>query len=572
MQSDATGQVFENGNDENRAPLAGPFDVTPTPWADMVVPSVTVSGGALSGGEVNVTWEVANQGNGLTSSASWNDSVFLERADGTGRIRLGTVNHIGFLAPGDSYVRTASFTLPEGISGNYRIVVEAPGSDNPGSTTAPYEFIYSGNNSAASQSFAVTLAPSPDLRVTRIVAPLAGQEGAVIDVDWTVRNDGAAAANGSWVDRVYLRKVGDSGPGTLIGSYSYTGPLAAGASYSRREEMRLPDKTSSAYEIIVITDATGQVYEHQADANNTLVDDATILVSLLPRPDLRIGEIIAPERVTAGATASVEFTVFNQGLVPSNGTWTDRVYLSLDDKITNDDILVSVKPNQSALDSLGEYRSISDVFTVPKRFRGTVYILVQTDATNAIDEFPNDTTASNVKAQAIFIDPIPFADLVVDGVAVNEQAFEGNTVDVRYTVTNRGAGETDKGTWTEQIWLTRDRNRPHPGQGDVLLTTLSYNGGVLDVGAGYDRQLQVTLPTGLVFGHLLHHAMGRSLRHAARRFAGAQRQPGRSQRDRFEQLPLGRHRDRRHACTKRDARNSGGAGHSQIRSPWPVVR
>ena len=61
----------------------------------------------------------------------------------------------------------------------------------------------------------------------------------------------------------------------------------------------------------------------------------------------------------------------------------------------------------------------------------------------------------------------PFADLVVHDVKAPAQAFEGNTVEVRYTVTNRGSGATDTAAWTEQIWLTCDKNRPHPGQGDV---------------------------------------------------------------------------------------------------------
>src|SRR5690606_38389458 len=232
----------------------------------------------------------------------------------------------------------------------------------------------------------------------------------------------------------------------------------------------------------------------------TLVDDRAILVAVKPRPDLRVSNIVALDSVSAAATASIEFTVVNQGLVAANGTWNDRVWLSLDDKLTSDDILVSSHENQTALGSLEEYTTSSNVFTVPKRFRGTVYVLVQTDTGNAIDEWPNDTLQSNVSAHELYVDPIPFADLVVDNVVTSAQAFEGNTVEVRYTVTNRGAGDSDLGAWTEQVWLTRDKNRPHPGQGDKLLATLRYNGGVLVEGAGYDRQLEVTLPTGLTSG------------------------------------------------------------------------
>src|SRR5690606_3540819 len=160
-------------------------------------------------------------------------------------------------------------------------------------------------------------------------------EGSVIDVEWTVANQGQEGAGGSWVDKVYLRKAGEAGAGTLIGTYSYTGPLEAGKSYTRREEMRLPDKTSDQFEVIVVTDAGNAVCERGGEENTRRVDDQTILVAVKPRPDLRVSGIMAPERVSAGATASIEFTVANQGLVEASGNWTDQVWLSLDDKITS---------------------------------------------------------------------------------------------------------------------------------------------------------------------------------------------------------------------------------------------
>ncbi|MFA7603825.1 MAG: CARDB domain-containing protein, partial [Novosphingobium sp.] len=498
VQADARDEVFENGEDANRGIRAGHFDVSPIPWADLYVASVTTPTTAMSGTRIDVSWRVGNQGIGLTNSGEWNDQVYLERTDGTGRVKLGSVNHLGFLAAGQSYDRTASFVLPNGLEGEYRIVVETPGSSNP--LSGPYEFVFTDNNRGVSAPFLVALSPSPDLVVEAISAPATGVEGQVIDVEWTVRNAGLASAEGTWIDRVYLRKTGDTGAGTLIGTYSYTGPLEAGKTYSRREEMRLPIHSSDRYEVIVVTDAANSVYEHGAEDNNRSIDDQAILVSVLPRPDLRVSEIIGPDRVSAGATASIEFKVINQGLAAANGVWTDQVWLSLDDKLTSDDILVSSLQNGAALGSLEEYLSSSATFTIPKRFRGTVYVLVATDTGNAIDEWPNDTTLSNVTAHELYVDPIPFADLVVDNVVVPAQAFEGNAISVRYTVTNRGAGDTDLGRWTEQVWLTRDKNRPHPGQGDILLTTLTYNDGILLKDAGYDRELTVTLPDGLVSG------------------------------------------------------------------------
>src|SRR3546814_17405653 len=115
----------------------------------------------------------------------------------------------------------------------------------------------------------------------------------------------------------------------------------------------------------------------------------------LPRPERSVSEIGAPYRVSAGATGSVEFKVVNQGLEAANGTWTDQVWLSLDDKLTSEDILVSTLQNPSALGSLEEYGSESCTFTVPTRFPGTVYILFATDSGNRLDECPTDTRSKD---------------------------------------------------------------------------------------------------------------------------------------------------------------------------------
>ena len=89
--------------------------------------------------------------------------------------------------------------------------------------------------------------------------------------------------------------------------------------------------------------------------------------------------------------------------------------------------------------------------------------------------------------------------MVVSDPVAPAQAIEGTSVEVRYTVTNLGVGETDVDAWTETVWLCRDRNRPHPGGGDVLLGTFEHTGS-LAVGAGYDRAVEVTLPAHVTSG------------------------------------------------------------------------
>ncbi len=72
----------------------------------------------------------------------------------------------------------------------------------------------------------------------------------------------------------------------------------------------------------------------------------------------------------------------------------------------------------------------------------------------------------------------------------------GSTFNVSYTVTNLGAGPTLVDDWTDAVWLTRDKTRPIPAKGDILLTQVTHSGG-LDLNAGYDQTLSVTLPVDL---------------------------------------------------------------------------
>ncbi len=268
--------------------------------------------------------------------------------------------------------------------------------------------------------------------------------------------------------------------------------LAAGQFYTRSEQFRLPQHVSSLYEIVVETDTSRRVYEHEFEDNNTTVDDQSMTITAMSRPDLQVSKIVAPDTVDAGSAFSVEYVIINLGPVATTvPQWTDNVYLSLDDKVTPDDLLIGSFDNGAVLASGESYRTISESIEVPKRFGGTVYVLVSSDHNQRMDEWPHET--NNTLVREVFVNPWPFADLVTSDVVAPDQAFEGNQLQVRYTVTNLGSGPTDVDAWQEQIWLTTDRNRPHPGS-DILLATFDHDGGALQRNAGYDRIRSVTLP------------------------------------------------------------------------------
>ena len=99
---------------------------------------------------------------------------------------------LGSLGAGESYERSVNITVPDGYSGTLYVQVRSSG---------PFEFVYTDNNSRIAGPVPITLAPAPDLQVVDIVAPTAADEGATIEVQWTVRNEGEASANGGWLSQ-----------------------------------------------------------------------------------------------------------------------------------------------------------------------------------------------------------------------------------------------------------------------------------------------------------------------------------------------------------------------------------
>jgi subtilase family serine protease len=501
VKTDADGQVFENGLEANNvAAASGWFDVMPIPYADLQVSTVALDGQATSGQPLPVHWTVVNQGIGLTSVGSWFDTVYLaldsggqQRIDGT----YTSFEHFGHVAIGGGYDRTGAVPVPEGLSGTVYVVVTAADRAWP-KNTAPFEFLSTTNNTHILGPIDVVLSDSPDLEVTMVTAPAEADEGGVMDVTWSVTNAGSVPAQGDWTDRVYLEQVGVDDPQQLtLGTFRQTGEVAAGMSYSRTEQVRLPIHIQGLYRVVVATNFRGEVYEPpEAMENNRRSTDPPLAVRVKDRSDLQVDadSIDAPAEISAGGVITVGFEVVNLGRAAASGGWFDRVYLSLDNQLSHDDLLLAELPNVTALAPTERYASITQDLLIPQRYRETVYLLIQTDARKQVDEWPNED--NNIVAHPLYITPLPLADLVVHDVVAPNLVIGDAEIPVQFTVTNLGSGATNVDSWIDTIWLTRDRNRPHPGHGDLLLKSLTHTG-ILEREAGYDVVATVRIPQGI---------------------------------------------------------------------------
>jgi hypothetical protein len=336
VEADGNNNVFENGNKANNyAEAPNFFDVTPIPYADLVVNSVSSDATASSGQTMQISWTVTNQSPnaiGTTNIDSWSDSLYLASDPAGHNIvgpSLGAFDHIGALALGGSYSRTAQVTLPNGLSGTFYPVI---------TTGGPYEFIYTYNNTTvATTPVVVSLTPAPDLTPTHLVATTPGSTAEVttantgdkIDVTWTVQNLGPGNANPTWTDRLYLQQLGGTGSRFYnLGFFDFPNALQAGTSYTRSEQVQLPSHIQGVFQLRLTT--AGGLFENGATANNDFSDPDSLTITAPARPDLQVFSIdSAPHTANAGGTVAVTFTVINQGTVAATGQWNDNVYISL---------------------------------------------------------------------------------------------------------------------------------------------------------------------------------------------------------------------------------------------------
>ena len=469
VKTDALGAVYQYNN--THPTVASPsnyVDVIPEPYAALNVTGVTTASAAISGQAVNLGYSVTNNGIGATDEAQWNDTVYIspDPTGATGLQQIDQFTHVGALGVGASYSNTVTVTLPTGVGGTEYLFVNSSG---------PYQFIYTSGNTGRSNPIQVTYVAPPltDLQVTAVSGPTAGTTGSTALVTWTVKDNGPAAASGSWNDTVYAAPNGNFNDAVALGYFTYTAGLGAGLSYTRTEQVTLPS-AAGIYEFFVMTD-TGHVL-NDSNLNNNLLASAPLTLTPAPKPELEVSGLTVPTEVNAGGVIDVNFTVSNLGTAATptgQSHWTDSVYASLVNSINGGAILLGTLPNGSAL-AVGQSYSSSGTFTLPQALSGNVFIIVQTNSNNAVDEGMNQNNPASVAVAALAVNaaPVEPPDLVTSDVTTVPDAFDGNAITVHYMVSNLGTGVTYPSSWYDAVYLTLGKDRPDPQRGDILLGEL----------------------------------------------------------------------------------------------------
>ncbi|MBK9336183.1 MAG: hypothetical protein IPM98_06205 [Lewinellaceae bacterium] len=378
--TDTDNKIYEHTGESNNQLGSSAINVVGYPPVDLAVNTVTVPASAMSGQTIQANWQVTNLAAVNTIALQWTDAVYLSTdsiySPATDQ-QLATRPQSGPLAAGASYTASASVLLPNGIFGNYYLIVVTDiGGQNNDSALA--------NNRRSSSVIPITLTPPPNLAVQSIMAPGQGFSGQSVQIVYQVRNSGVGQATGTWTDRVYLSTDFNLGGGDIMVGYrARSGGLAPGVTYTDTITANIPLSEFGNRILILKTDDNNVVYEYLSEGDNTA--SASIVLILPPPSDLVVQNIVAPVSALAGKGVNISWKVKNVGANPATGNMKEAVYFSVDTLWDGSDALlgskntgINLSPGASATQSLS-----ADLVDVAL---GNYYVIVRTDLLNNINE------------------------------------------------------------------------------------------------------------------------------------------------------------------------------------------
>ena len=179
-------------NDTVKAPVNtgnNPLPTVDTSHVKLDITAFNVPSSASSGNNITVSWTVINDGSRVSANL-WYDDLYISPdsvMDGSA-VLLNYQTHSGSVAPGLNYYVSRNFTIPNGISGVYYLLLVVDATHvNTTDSFPQLEFQRSQIN--------IALTPPPVLTVESFVAPPAVIAGQQVILPYTVTNKGTGVTD-----------------------------------------------------------------------------------------------------------------------------------------------------------------------------------------------------------------------------------------------------------------------------------------------------------------------------------------------------------------------------------------
>lgn len=461
---------------------------------DLTISSINVPAKATSETNIEIDWKVKNQGAGGTGTNIWDDVVYFcdqpDLASSTQSYLIGKVQNFSALPAGQTYLSNKlSFNIPQGAQGNYYVIVQTNNRQN-------FREISTENNSLVSTAINVSLAPPPDLQVTKVIAsPLTVFSGDSVSVSYTIKNMGTGPTTAAgWNDILFLNNAETLNPATdlQLKTLPHTQPLLRNAEYTIHTKVKLPVHINGTFYVHVLADGRNQVFEYNKEDNNLLT---ALPLTVIRRPAANLvakSFTTFADSVTVNQPVNVRWTILNNGAVEAKAPWTDRIYLSATPVFNlNQAIPVGAYLSTAPLPSLGSYEGTLAINMPAQINPGTYYLFVKTNANNEVEE--NNEVADNLlTAQG----PVKLLhpDLQAGNLTASAGIASELPLTMQWTVTNSSRSGIYNGVWKDKIYLSDDQTFD-PSK-DILLSQTDINTS-LNRGASYQKNSTAKMPAGI---------------------------------------------------------------------------
>ena len=417
---------------------------------DLIVASVfPVPQNFFSGTEVELTYQVLNDGDYITGVSDWRDVIFMSYSpifDSTAQV-LEIIPHHGDLLPDSSYQVTTTVSVPLEMHGTAWFYVYTDYYDQV------YEHLLRYNNVTRSDdSVNIILTLPADLVPQNIFADSLASTGADFHFSYRILNQGGEPNHSNWCDCCYL----STSPDTLVNAVQiandmhYNG-LAANESYEVQHSVELPyTLTSGIYYLFVRTDAHNNVFEFTAEDNNL---QRFLLPISVVKPDLQISSLIVDDTLHAGAEVGVSYCLANTGAgAVINRIVPQRLCLTQAPDGTNAVQIADWSHNLwlNAHDTTLRMRNVP----LPSDLQEGVYFLfLETNFHYVLQESDFNNNRSLLKRVYIHYQPLP--DLIMTGVELPDTVTSGDSVLLGIHLKNQGEVAANIGSLNWRLYATK---------------------------------------------------------------------------------------------------------------------
>jgi hypothetical protein len=141
-----------------------------------------------------------------------------------------------------------------------------------------------------------------------------------------------------------------------------------------------------------------------------------------------------------GSSVPVTYTVTNTGsLGTGTGQWIDRIYISGNDVLgDDDDIQLAVVPHSGLLAASAGYTETQSI-TLPDGLPGTFHVIVETDGANTVDEVFKEGDNDLATSSTFDVTLQDYPDLVIEDLILSGPDSE-NRYTFDFNLANRGSG------------------------------------------------------------------------------------------------------------------------------------